>query len=170
MKSVAKWNPFRTRNVLAVALGLGIVAGIWLGDLFKGFGWGPGQGPGLGSGESAGNSAGSSSSDGTTDLVGLSRMKSDPDEKTGAGKQGPLIKVLIDDRSYYLQDVDGPEPIELHELVELIRKARPDQDGLRAIIDRTSTSRVTAEVKLFDALKEAGIPANSVYIAPTAVE
>ncbi len=171
MKTVAKWNPLRTRNVLFVALGLGIVAGVWLGDLFKGFGWGPGQGPGLGpgTGRSAGDIDGSDADD-AADLVGVKRSKSDPESSPDRASPGGLIKVLIDDRSYFLLRGDSRGEIELGELVDLIRQTKPNEDGLRAVIDRTAESRVTTEDRLFDALKAAGVPSNAVYLTPTAVE
>jgi len=172
MRTVAKWNPFRTRNVLVVALGLGILAGVWLGDFFKGFGLGPGQGPGLGPGAGRSASDGDGQiSDDAADLVGLKRSPADSDATPRRVPQGGLIKVLIDDRSYFLQHGESREEIELDALVDLIRQTRPNEDGLRAVIDRTATSRVTAEIKLFEALKEAGVPAKeAVYLNPTAVE
>lgn len=169
---LAALNLFRSRNILVVVLALGLLLGIWLGDLFKGFGWGPGAGTGTTSPSSPGNSA-AESSHGIADLVGhrteTSNDESASEVEVKPGEKG-VVKVLIDDRNYFLRTGGKKQLIGLESLVQLIEHTQPDEDGLRAIIDRTPSSRATAELKLFDALKDAGVPANSVYLAPKAVE
>jgi hypothetical protein len=167
---IAAWNPLRLKNFVLVALALGILVGIWLGDFFKGFGWGPEN--------AATNSPGDTPSslvqqpgddlDGRADLVG--HHAEDASADAAARKPAGLVKVLIDDRAYFLRAENENEPIGLAALVELIGQTKPNDDGLKAVVERTSTSRVSAEVKLFDALKAAGVPENSVYLTPQAVE
>jgi hypothetical protein len=78
--------------------------------------------------------------------------------------------VLIDDRSYFICRGDQKQPISLESLVRLIEETDPDEDGLRAMVDRTPASRASAEDRLRTTLEETGIPKNSVYWTPTAVE
>lgn len=170
-----KWNPFRMRNIAGVALGLGILAGIWLGDIFKGFGLGAGKGAGQGpgTGQPAHISSGrpNSRDDDEADLVG--HHAGEDDEAIAMAKPpktAGLVKVLIDERSYFLHQDEKKTPISLEALVDKILQTEPNEDGLRAVIERTSSSRVSAELRLFDALKDAGVPTNSVYLAPHAVD
>jgi hypothetical protein len=170
--TITKWNPFKLRNLVGVALVLGIAAGVWLGDFFKGlgFGLGPGYGGGSASSGSGKTGGGSDSSSGTADLVGHHAEPSDADDAVPAVPSKDLVRILIDDRSYFLRQGKKKQPISLEALVRLIELTDPNEDGLRAMVDRTPSSRASAEIKLYDALKDAGIPANSVYLAPTAVE
>lgn len=169
--TITKWNPFKLRNLVGVALVLGIAAGVWLGDFFKGLGFGLGPGYGGGSASSSGSGkSGSGADSGSADLVGHHADPNDSDNALPATPSKEPVRVLIDDRSYYLRQGKKKQPISLKALVRLIELTDPNEDGLRALVDRTPSSRASAEIKLYDALKEAGIPANSVYLAPTAVE
>lgn len=162
-------NPFRLRNFVLIALVLGIVAGIWLGDFFKGFGLGPGKGPGMGPGSGGTGSPGHSttkligtSADDKADLVGHHTTDDSADGDTP--KPAGLIKVVIDDRTYYVRRGKKLEPIKLPALVELIQQAPPNADGLKAVIERTGASRPSAEDKLFAALKSAGVDQDALYM------
>lgn len=178
---LAAWNPFRLKNFVIVALILGIAAGIWLGDLFKGFGLGPGKGPGMGPGAGGGASPGHSSTkligstpDDNADLVGFHNEKSahevsGPNEG-GAPKPKGLIKVLIDDRDYYVRRGKKLESIKLSALVELIQDAAPNEDGLKAIIERTAASRPTAEDNLIAALRSAGVDKDALLMPEQPVD
>jgi len=164
------------KNLVILALILGIVAGIWLGDLFKGLGFG--LGPGLGGGSGAGtgtDSPGNTSAkpaklvtDDSADLVGYD--STDTISDSTASQSISLVKVLIDDREYFIRRGEKTLPIGLDALVTMIEGTKPNEDGLKAVVDRTATSRVSAEVKLFDALKAAGVQENSVYLAPQSVD
>lgn len=164
----AGWNLFRLRNLVGAALVLGILVGVWLGDWFKGFGLGPGEGGSQSAKLLSTKGKPGESDRATADLVGFHADDdaSDASEPKPAG----LVKVLIDDRSYYLREGAKKTPIALEELVRLIEQTSPNEDGLKAVIERTATSRVSTEIKLFDALKEAGVAENSIYLAPQAVE
>lgn len=170
--ALAKWNPFKLRNLVGVALVLGIAAGVWLGDFFKGlgFGLGPGYGGGSassGSGKSSGDGSDSSSG---ADLVGHHAEPNDADDAVPAAPSKELVRILIDDRSYFLRQGKKKQPISLEALVRLIELTDPNEDGLRAMVDRTPSSRASVEDKLYAALKDAGIPANAIYVVPNAVE
>ncbi len=175
MKAAA-WNPFRLKNMVLMALVLGIAAGIWLGDLFKGFGLGPGEGAGLGPGAGSHESPGqtttqliSQTGEDNADLVGHHTEEELNNEPEPKPVRGP-VKVLIDGRDYFVQRNGASETIPLLELVTLIQRAKPDEDGRRVIIDRTADSRPSAEIKLTEALKSAGISENAVTITPRAVD
>jgi hypothetical protein len=170
MKSVlSRWNPFRLRNLVGTALVLGILAGIWLGDLLKGLGLGSGDGKTWLGGtlqEGRDEESPRNSSD-------RERIRTQQESAAAASSEFPsggIVKVLIDDRSYFIRDGDQNRPISLEALVRLIEQTAPNEDGLRAMIDRTPSSRASAEIRLSDALKEAGIPENSIYLSPHAVE
>ncbi|MFO0918564.1 MAG: hypothetical protein U0872_09650 [Planctomycetaceae bacterium] len=154
----AKWNPFRLRNLALGALALGILVGIWLGDVFKGFGGGSSWGVGL-------ENASPPESSNRTDLVNFTTT----DESESKRSSG-LVRILIDDRDYFVRLPKEDRPIDLPTLVKLVKSREPNADGLRAVIDRTASSRPSAEQRLKDALKEAGIPEKSVYLKPTAVD
>lgn len=155
---VARWNPFRLRNLALAALAIGIIAGLWLGDLFNGFGGGNSVGVGF-------TDSSTTKSQDRTDLVGYAK----PAGQSTASTAG-LVRILIDDRHYYLCLEDEDQPIELKSLVELVKSTPPNDDGLRAIVDRTAASRASAEHKLSEALKAAGIPEKAVYLKPAGRE
>jgi len=155
---VAKWNPFRLRNLALGALVLGILAGLWLGDVFKGFGGGDSLGIGLGN-------SGPRTSRSRTELANFTTA----DESEADGESG-LVRILIDDRDYFVRLPKEDRPIDLATLVKLVKSKAPNADGLRAIIDRTSASRPSAEHRLLAALKEAGIPEKGVYLRPEPVD
>lgn len=151
MMKVAKWNPFRLRNIVVGALVLGIAAGIWLADVFKGLGGGNTFGVGFS------DSSATKSKD-QAELVGYSK----PDGRSPASTAG-LMRILIDDRDYYLLLKDEDQPIDLESLVQRVKETNPNDDGLRAIVNCTAESRPSAELKLKDAFQAAGIPKKAVY-------
>lgn len=168
------WNPFRFRRMAGAALVIGVLVGIWLGDLFKGFGWGPGDSQSVVTSKSDQPpeenipSESTSNEDQAADLVGYHATEpaSTPEEPIVQG----IVKVLIDGRSYFLRMASKKQEISLEDLVLLIAKTPPDDDGLRVIIDRTETSRVSAEDNLFEALKRAGISTNEIKLQDVPVD
>ncbi len=138
-----------TRNLLGAVLVAGIAAGVYLADFWKGFGWGGGpQGV-------AGNSSTTSkpkSADSKT-----SSKEASPMDKTST-VSGKVVKVVIDNRSYFLRTADGDQATELNDLVSLARAAAGDEDGIRIRIYRKKSSRPSAEEALRDALVAAGVP------------
>ena len=138
-----------TRNILGAVLVAGIAAGVYLGDFWKGFGWGGGpQGV-------AGNSS-------TTSKQKSSDSKTSSKETTQTEKtstvSGKVVKVVIDNRSYFLRSTAGDQATELNDLVEMAKTAAGDEDGIRIRIYRKKSSRPSAEEALREALVAAGIP------------
>lgn len=147
---------FKFRNVVGVALVLGIAAGVWMGDLFKGFGTG-GDGVGIGRSGTTGLSA-DAAPEQAVDL-GVS----------GAAHRQPY-RVVIKDRSYFLREGAADTPVTLEKLVELVTASPGDEDGVRVRVYQTESARVTAGVRLRDALKAADVPESAAYWSPDAVE
>jgi hypothetical protein len=156
-------NPLRPRNAIGLALVLGILAGIWLGDLFQGFGLGPGSGS-----ESQGPSDESRKPEGQE-----SRGESQESEKKSGStlavdsRRSTLdspVRVVIDGRSYFVRQDDGLREITLPELIELVERTPPSEDGLKIFVDATRNSRAAAEVNLSRALDEAGIPRSAIHM------
>lgn len=152
---------FRMRYVVGGALVLGIAAGVWLGDWFKGFGpGGDGTTGGLGTGDGV-----------KTSLVG----ESPPElgvtaETTTVGLVTSMLRVVIKDRSYFLRDGETDTPIELPALVDAVKQHPADDDGIKLRLYRSNTARVTAELQLREALHAAGVSDAAIYVSPDAVE
>ena len=76
--------------------------------------------------------------------------------------------ILIDERSYLLKIPGTPQdifrPSTLDRVVQLAKMVSGDVNGIRVVILRRETARVTAEQNLKAALVEAGISANAVYM------
>ena len=77
-----------------------------------------------------------------------------------------VVKVVIQDRDYLLRttDDDGQEqlqPIALAQLVETVRAASGDEDGVRVRIVRRDSSRAAAEELLHQSLLKAGVAATA---------
>ena len=164
-----RWNPFRPRNAIGGALVLGILAGIWLGELFKGFGLGLGpesQESRVESQESESQEARDKIQEPEEHAESSLALDSRPSTLDSTGP----VHVLIDDRSYFVRDGEERREIELPALVQLIERTIPNEDGLKAVVNRTPASRTTVENRLFAALKEAGISKSAVYMPEQAVE
>jgi len=149
---------FKLRNIVTVALVLGVAAGIWLGDLWKGLG---GSGLGLGKGPSVvatdENAATPAAPPETTDqpLINVGPAET--------------VRVVVRDRSYFLKDGTAETSISLDTLVDSVRNAGGDEDGIRLRVYRAENARVTADVQLREALERAEIPESAVYWSPEPV-
>lgn len=157
---------FRKRNILGAALIAGVIVGQYLPDFWNGFGGGSITGVGLGDPQSGGSL---DSSDGSKDSA------VDPPKGNDAAKElpknvPPVIKVVIDDRSYYLRSSDGDRPTSIAEVIGLVKAAAGDADGIRLRIYRKGTSRPSAENALQDAIMEAKISEAAVFWSPTTTE
>lgn len=167
-------NPFRFRALLPAVLAVGLLLGVWLGDLFQGFGWGPGQGGGNSQGHAQQKSS-ADSDDGEADLVGVrateasAKMLLTTESDDANPNEDRLIHALIDGRNYFVLRGKKKEPIGLTELIDLIKDTRPNEDGGRAIIDRTKDSRPSAEENLKMGLQDAGLT-GAVYWTGRAIE
>jgi hypothetical protein len=151
---------FRMRYVAGGALVLGIAAGVWLGDWFKGFG--PG-GTGTGFGTSNSDGVLTSVGEGTADL-GVAT-----DQPVSAVVTPPL-RVVIRDRSYFLRDGDQETPIDLLALVATVARHPADEDGIKLRIYRANSARAKTVQDLVDAVHTAGITDAAIYTSPDAVE
>jgi hypothetical protein len=147
---------FKLRNVAGAALVIGIAAGIWLGDLWKGFGTGSGLGLGNGGDQ--------------VTLVSSSR-ETTPDasaESPAEPVAGNVLRVVIRDRSYYLKTGREERRLTLEDLVQAVRNTPGDADGLRLRVYRAEDARVTADVQLREALRGAQIPESAIFWSPDA--
>lgn len=145
---------FRLRNMLGGALIVGLITGAYFSDWV----------PGLGSG---GNATISLNADATD--KGDNTAEFNVGTETGHGTGGPL-KVVIKDWNYFVRVGKTDTPIELADLIAAIGTAKGDPDGIRLRVYRTDSARATAEHKLQDALKTAGIAESAVYFSPEPVE
>jgi hypothetical protein len=148
------------RYVVGGALALGIAAGVWLSDWFKGIGLGEGSAVGIGQ---SGWDGVQTNAEGQAADLGVSYQTPLP---AGA----PTLRVVIKDRSYFLRDGETDTPIELAALVDAVKQHPADEDGIRLRLYRTNTARVTAELQLREALQTAGIPDAAVFTYEHAVE
>ncbi|MEK6262162.1 MAG: hypothetical protein AABP62_26490 [Planctomycetota bacterium] len=151
---------FRKRNVLGAALVAGIIAGVYLPDFWNGFGGGSITGVGIG--DPAGGTKGEPSDNPAAKPV--------EDDTKPLENVPPVIRVVIDDRSYFIRSADGDRPVEIAEVIALAKAAAGDADGIRVKVYRKGTSRPTAENALQDAFNDAKISDNAVFWVPTTTE
>lgn len=163
--NVRSWL-LKKRTWLGVAVAAGVLVGMNLPDFWKGFGGGGGPNP-LGLGPPAGNRPAPSDTDAKEPAVSTVTHTR---ESEGARSSGlsPAIKVVIAERSLWLRSGDEERPIEVAEVVELVKRSAGDADGIRLRIYRKPSSRPSAESALQSALADAGIPENAILWAPTA--
>lgn len=147
---------FKFRNVAAVMLVLGVAAGVWMSDLWKGLGGGSGLG--LGDGK---KSPARSADEGreTAPELGVDG----PASTTHAGQ---TVRVIIRDRDYFLKEGRQETPLPLDRLVDTVRDVSGDDDGVRLRVYRAESARVTAELELREALQKAEIPESATYWSP----
>ncbi len=163
MAADSRSSLFRKRNFLGAVLLAGVGLGVYLGKF--NFGWGGGNQFGIGT-------------SGSETQVTTSAGNIKPLEPTKVKEELPIpvpkvVRILIDERQYYLrsENIDGQDtPIELPKLMRLIEQAPGDDDGLRVRVYLKATARASAEENLKIALKEAGINEASVFWVPTPVK
>lgn len=148
---------FRKRTVLGAALVAGVIVGQYLPDFWNGFGGGSTVGVGIG--DSATGSKEETSSD-------TSEMPAEV-EITLPENVPAVIKVVIDDRSFFLRSEEGDRPVEIAEVIALAKAASGDADGVRVRVYRKGNSRSSAENALLDAFHAAKISDDAVVWAGT---
>lgn len=148
---------FRKRTVLGAALIAGVIVGQYLPDFWNGFGGG--STVGIGIGDSGSGTKGETSTD-TTEIP------ADEEIKLPANVPA-VIKVVIDDRSYFIRSAEGDRPVEIAEVIALVKAAAGDADGIRVRVYRKGTSRPSAENALQDAFVAAKISDNAIVWVPT---
>lgn len=146
---------FKLRNLVGAALVVGIAAGVWLGEFWKGFGWGGGSG--LGPGDSLLV---------TTQPTHSTTPPTEDDARDSPPASRQTVRVVIRDRSYYLKQSREEQPIALQDLVALVQQAQGDEDGIRLRVYRAESSRATAELQLQEALRAVDIPESAIYWSP----
>jgi hypothetical protein len=157
-------------------LGAAVAAGVILGINFPQF-WKVGDGGsgsiGLGTpvadAPSPKEAAEKAASEATVKETGLSKEVA-PKDGGETTTVPPVIKVVIAERSFALRSGKGERPTEVSEVVNLVKKAAGDADGIRLRIYREPSSRPSAEDALRTALADAGISESAVAWMPTATE
>lgn len=165
MAAESRSSLFRKRNFLGAALLAGIGLGVYLGKL--NFGWGGGNQFGIGS-------IGTETQVSVAPAAGNTR----PLEATKEKEELPIavpdvVRILIDDRQYYLRSENGGDqgvPISLPNLIRLVEQAPGDEDGLRVRVYRRVTARAATEEALKTALADAGINEAAIFWVPTPIK
>lgn len=162
-KKTRSWL-FKKRTWFAVVAAAGVILGVNLPDFWKGFG---GGGPGfLGFGPPAGNGPAESETTPRAAVSTVSQTTESEGESVRAGGPSSVVKVVISERSLWLRTREGDRPIEVAEVVDLVKLAPADADGIRLRIYRKPSSRPSAESALQSALTDAGIPENAILWVP----
>ncbi|MDA0831801.1 MAG: hypothetical protein O2955_00685 [Planctomycetota bacterium] len=93
------------------------------------------------------------------------------DDSSSASSQPHLLRLLTDDRNYLVaadsSSNDAPlewQPINLSEIVKRAEIIKPNEAGLRVLISRRGSSRVSTEMELLEALHQAGITDDEIHI------
>ena len=157
MSPAAKKKRGGTSRRVAVGGGVILILGILMGMFM--------ELPGLGSGTMVSKGEGAASP----------TKNNSPDTQVDTGLQSSgLITVLIDDRSYSLVKKVGDEtvfsPTELTTIVNQATKVTGNEDGIRVRILRRESARYSAETNLRNALADAGIENEAVYMPKTFVQ
>ena len=169
MAAESRSSLFRKRNFLGAALLAGIGLGVYLEKL--NFGWGDGNQFGI---------ANTGTGDGNDTQVSVAPVDviNKPAEAIKEADELPIavpdvVRVLIDERQYYLRsEIGGGQDllIALPKLIDIVSQAPGDEDGLRVRVYRRSTARASAEEKLKTAFAEAGINDAAIFWVPTPVK
>ena len=152
MDQKSRWRLLSKRNIFGAVLIAGIAAGVYLGDLWKGFGGGNTLGLGTADSKST-----SKSSDSKKDQKDSEKITADAKSEAGLSQTREVLEVVIVDRAYFVRTADGDKPAELKNVVALAKKATGDKYGIHVRIYRKESSRASAEVDLKNALQAAGI-------------
>ena len=169
---------FQKRTWLAGAVAAGVLVGINMPEFWKGPGTGGGTSvvPGTqGTTESKTDSSAQAEKPVTaTRTVSESSPLKSPNSSPATPppvEKPAVIKVTVDERTFSLRSEEaGERPIELRELIEMVKTAKGDADGIRLRIYRKPSSRASAEMALQTALTDAGIREEAVHWVPTATE
>lgn len=158
---------FRKRNILGAALAAGIGLGIYLGQ-WGGFGFfGSGKGTGNGQGEGLSETQVNTAAPSYEALEeAKSRAADKVDEEAVPGKGPDVINVVIDEKQFLRLIGKKTTSISLEKLIDLVKQAPGDQDGVRVKIYEKDSARASAEEALKTALKKAEIPADSIFWVP----
>ncbi|MCY2965386.1 MAG: hypothetical protein NT069_17430 [Planctomycetota bacterium] len=165
----------KKRTWLVTVLAAGVFIGSKFPGLWRGFG---GGGEGMipfGTSGPAGEGNDSTDID-STDTDATDRTESDPVEKTASNDENPpesepsVVTVVISERSFLLRSPDEERSITTAKVVDLVKRAIGDADGIRLRIIRDPSSRPSAETALQTALAEGGIGEEEILWVPATGE
>ena len=160
---------FRKRNILGAALVAGIGMGVYLGKLgLPGFGGGTWFGIGRGDGQA--HVSGDGQTHVSTEPGSVQQPQPEKAEPRWTGEVPDVVRVLIDDHQFLLRSKSGDTPVELPDLIQLIRKAPGDRDGCQVRIYESLNARAKSEEDLKQALHEAKIPDNAILWLPPSMK
>ena len=169
-------------------IGAAVVAGVLVGINFPEFWKGPGIGggtSGTGAGTPTANAPETTNPNSENSEVAavarkiLAENASTTDQQsttaenaaTSATIEKPaVVKVVVAERAFTLRSENGERPIQLPEIIDLVKQAPGDIDGIRLRIYRKQTSRASAEDALGTALTDAGIREDVVEWVPTSTD
>jgi hypothetical protein len=153
---------FKIKRIVAGGLiVLGAVLASMFGNLFRG--------PGLGDGDGRGNGPPAvNDAPNGDEIPDPQPFEPEPPVETPAVPETPrVVDILIDDRDYLVREVVNGEiqyrEIELSELIERVKQAPGNDEGIRVRISRTESSRASAENLLDRSLEQAGIAKTEVH-------
>jgi len=155
---------FRKRNILGAALlagiGLGVYLGQWGGFGFFGSGKGIGTGQGDGLSQTQVNSASSSSQSSKRSTAETLEKESETDKVTD------VVSVVIEEKQFLRLDGKKTTPMTLAKLIDLVKEAPGNDDGVRLKIYEKESARASAEEALKTALEKADVPAEAIFWVP----
>ncbi len=161
----------KKRYILGAALIAGAIIGQYLPNFWKGFGGGSTIGVGIGDPTSGDVSSKTGTQPAETpgeqpDTPKTAAPGSTPDSTNTAA----VIKVVIDEKSYFVRSAAGDRPVTIPEIIALVQAATGDADGIRVRIYQKGTSRPSAEIALNEAFEQAKISNTAVVWVPTIVK
>ena len=131
--------------------------GIYLGTKFQGWGVGDGGGGGIGTAPPGDVVVSTEGNNG----------KRPPRSKSGSSGSAPAaLDVIIDGDGYQLRQGPGKKDVAdatLAEILRLLKDSPPDNDCVRMRIFRRSSALPTAEIRIQDALQEAGVAGSQIH-------
>lgn len=162
----------RKRTVIGGTLAVGLVAGIWLSGKLphtgSGFGLGSGGDGVLGQPDTSNVAVQADDGGAKSDSASDSVEHGPKPKRTDAEPLDDMLTILVDGRHYSVwrktRKGNGYFPAELDELISLALAAKPNEDGLRIRILRSTTARVTAWQKLQSEFVQAGVPAAAIVV------
>lgn len=92
-------------------------------------------------------------------------------ENSGETPSPRLLHVLIDERELFIAanspgNDESPDwqPAGINEIVKLSQQITPNEAGLRVLISRRGSSRVSTEMELLEALRQAGVTDDEIHL------
>lgn len=174
---------FQKKTWIAGAVAAGVLVGINMPEFWKGPGTGSGTtGVGIGTPSANAPETADPKSD-SSELASVAKKivkesastndqqsTADQAAATAPAEKPDVVKVVVAERAFALRSEKGERPIQLPEIIELVKQAPGDTDGIRLRIYRKPSSRASAEDALQTALSDAGIREDVVEWVPTSTD